>query len=107
MKEIAERYKDAKDVVCVAVQTVFEGFEANPPAKSWQCAKKYGLTIPFGHDGKDGVRSKIFADYRAGGTPWTVIIDGKGIVRTNDFFIDPAEAEKQIESLREESKSAK
>ncbi len=53
----------------------------------------------------DHVRSKTFGDYKAGGTPWTVIIDASGTVRANDFHIEPGEAADLIERLRGEAKA--
>lgn len=83
---------------------MFEGFETNTPEKAWACAEKYGLSIPFGHSGGQGRRAPMMASYRLGGTPWTVIIDAKGVVRANDFHIEPEKAAALIETLRKEAK---
>lgn len=102
LKELVGRYKDADDVAFVAVQTVFEGFQANTPEKAWLCAKKYGLTIPFGHDGREGAPSRLVASYRTGGTPWMVILDKQGVVRANTYVMDTEDAAALIEALRKE-----
>ena len=104
LKRMAEHYKDTDDVAVVAVQTAFELFDKNTPEAAWKCAKSYKLTIPFGHDGQDGKPSRMFLDYRAGGTPWTVVIDQQGVVRANDFYIEPEKAIELIDRLRKERK---
>ena len=57
------------------------------------------MAIPFGHDGT-GKPSKFFRDYKAGGTPWAIVIDKEGVVRANDFHIEPEKAAELIDSLR-------
>jgi len=79
---------------------VFEGYGTNTAEAAWRTAKRFGLTIPIGHDGSDGVRSVMMGRYRTGGTPWSVIIDKEGVVRFNDFFIEVDDAEKLINELR-------
>lgn len=90
----------------VAIQTVFEGFGANTPEKAWACAKRYDLAIPFAHEGKEGEPPRTFRDYKAMGTPWTVVIDARGIVRADGFHIAPDAASRLIETLRAEARSA-
>jgi len=58
------------------------------------------LNIPVGQSGRAGLRSELIRSYRTGGTPWTVIIDRKGIVRFNDFAIEPKRAIALIDELQ-------
>lgn len=97
---LTESYKDDEKVAFVAIQTVFEGFSSNTPKRALESIERHGLTIPVGHSGGKNKRSNIMADYRTGGTPWTVIIDPKGIVRFNGFHISPDQARGIIDSLR-------
>ena len=92
-----------KDVAFVAVQTVFEGFSSNTPEKAEATAERYGLKIPFGHSGKEGDPSPMMRRYRTGGTPWTILIDKKGVVRFNDFHISPEGGESAINQLLAET----
>ena len=43
-------------------------------------------------DASMGNRSHILTDYQTGGTPWHILIDKQGIVRFNDFHVDPSRA---------------
>ena len=67
------------------MQTVFEGAHTNTPARGPVVAKKFDVTAPVGYDARiDGDRlSLIMRQYGTAGTPWTVVIDKKGIVRFN------------------------
>lgn len=64
-------------IAFIAIQTVFEGHDANTYANMLDMQRKYKLRMPFGHDaGYDGrSRSNFMDNYRTGGTPWFVIID--------------------------------
>ena len=73
------------DVNFIAVQTVFEGFNTNTKERAIADVKSFGLDIPVGHDGTPGNPSPLMRVYRAGGTPWTVIIDKQGVVQFNGF----------------------
>ena len=87
-------------VVFLAIQTVFEGYEANTHDKMVETQKKYNLNIPFGHDPGDDSsdnRSKVMYHYRTGGTPWFIFIDQKNNVVFNDFHLN---VEKAIEFLK-------
>jgi thiol-disulfide isomerase/thioredoxin len=75
------------DLSAVAVQTVFEGHEENPPERAWALQKEHDLQIPFGHDGT-AAQSPLMAAYRTGGTPWFVLIDPEGEVVANTFRFD-------------------
>ncbi|MFT7475483.1 MAG: hypothetical protein ACI81L_002422 [Verrucomicrobiales bacterium] len=75
----------------VAIQTVFEGHEENTPAKARESLRRHGLSdIPLGHD--SGHPPTVMADYRTGGTPWTVIIGPDRRVVFDGFQIDPEQA---------------
>ena len=99
MQHLISTYKDNENVVFVAIQTAFEGFTANTEATALKTAQKYDLSIPVGHSGSSKKRSAIMMKYRTGGTPWTVIIDKKGIVRFNEFNIEPTQGKKLIDRL--------
>jgi thiol-disulfide isomerase/thioredoxin len=102
LKQVMERFRGADDVAFVAVQTTFEGFSTNGAEAAWKTADKYDLEIPVAHDGSKGKRSKLMQAYRTGGTPWTIIIDKKGVVRFNDFHVAADKATALIERLRAE-----
>jgi thiol-disulfide isomerase/thioredoxin len=81
------------DVVFLAVQTVFEGFYTNTAQKGLETLRKFALDIPMGHDpGPEGSGSRLMKRYRSGGTPWTVVIDKKGVVRFDGFRLTPTQA---------------
>ncbi|MCM4166942.1 Thiol-disulfide oxidoreductase ResA [Arenibacter antarcticus] len=78
-----------KDIVFLAIQTVFEGHNENSYEKMVATQKEYGLKIPFGHDPGDestNYISKIMTNYRTGGTPWFIIINEKNTVVFSDFI---------------------
>jgi len=100
LKELTQRFAGQDDVVFVAVQTTFEGFDVNGPEKALETVRQYELDIPVGHSGSRDAPSPLMRDYRSGGTPWTVIIDREGVVRFNDFHITPDEAQQLINQLR-------
>jgi thiol-disulfide isomerase/thioredoxin len=96
---VRDAFDRDEDVEFVAIQTVFEGFEANTLEGAKEVARRYQLEIPFGHDpGPDGRRSIVMRRYRTGGTPWTVIIDQQGYVRFNGF---QAQAEDLTDGIRQ------
>jgi len=78
------------DVACAVVQTVFEGAGVNTPARLLEDQQRYGLNIPFGHEGRSpGHRfPTTMRNYRTGGTPWFVAIDPAGVVLQDGFAID-------------------
>ena len=45
------------------------------------------------------IASVVMRRYRSGGTPWTVIIDRDGVVRYNDFSVQPTRAISLIDRL--------
>ena len=97
MKKLVREYKN-KDVVFLVIQTVFEGYAVNTPAKAEKTRKEFGLDIPVGHDGGPE-RSRVMRRYRTGGTPWVVIIDKKGMVRFDDYFFANSAARKLLDQL--------
>ena len=98
--EVHKNYKDDPLVAFAAVQTTFEGERINTFENARNTVDKFGLTIPVGQSGGAGERSMLMKSYRTGGTPWTIIIDREGIVRFNDFHIDPKEAVALIDKLK-------
>lgn len=55
----------------------------------------------MGQGGTRKQRSALMRNYRTGGTPWVIIIDKDGIVRYNDFHIQPDKAVQIIEELKQ------
>lgn len=98
LKKLQDKYKGNKDVAFVAVQTVFEGHKTNTIETAKKIAKKFSLEIPFGQSGEKGKRSMIKKNYKAPGTPWSIIIGKDGKVKFNYFIIKPEEAKKIIDS---------
>ncbi|MEX0290930.1 MAG: peroxiredoxin family protein [Flavobacteriaceae bacterium] len=90
LKQMIEALKDRDDIVFLAVQTVFEGFDSNTYEKMVATQEKYQLQIPFGHDaGSDGKSmSNIMRNYRTGGTPWFIFIDREDKIVFSDFHLN-------------------
>ena len=90
LKKMVEALEGKENVAFLAVQTVFEGFQANTYEKMVETQKQYGLQIPFGHDAGDDdkSRSNIMTDYQTGGTPWFIFIDKNDTVVFADFHIN-------------------
>lgn len=98
--EVQNHYKNDPLVTFVAVQTTFEGERINTFENAQNTTDKFRLTIPVGQSGGGGQRSALMKSYRTGGTPWTIIIDREGVVRFNNFHIDPKEAIAFIDKLK-------
>ncbi len=83
----------------VAIQTVFEGHDANTPEAALDSIARHDLAdIALGHD--PGLPPTVMVDYQTGGTPWTVII-GPGpdrIVLDDGFHFDAADLIELIEA---------
>ena len=79
-----------KDVSFAVVQTVFEGDSVNTRETLSLDQKRYGLQIPFGHEGRSplGAYPTTMENYRTGGTPWFVAIDPDGVVLQDGFEIN-------------------
>ena len=104
--QLEDKYASDRDVVFFHLQTVFEGESANTPQRGPNEAKKYKIVVPVGYDAHlDGERTSVFMHtYGTGGTPWTVVIDKKGIVQHNAVTPDAKTLTKLIESLRGKKK---
>jgi len=103
LQKVSNHFKDDKEVQCLTVQTVFEGFHTNTSQKALAMAKKYDLSgIPVGHSGNRNKRSEIMANFNTRGTPWTIIIGKDGIVKYNSFHIQPSAAIKLIDELKKQ-----
>ncbi len=100
LSELSKIYKDDKDVAFVAIQTTFEGYSSNDKDAAKQIVDRYKLTMPVGHSGTDGVRSKFMQNYQTGGTPWTIIVDKQGIIRFSNFHLSVAQAVDMINKLK-------
>ena len=94
LKKMVEELKDKENIVFLAIQTVFEGFESNTYEKMVETQKQYELKIPFGHDAgdDDASRSNIMKTYQTGGTPWFIFIDKHDNVVFSDFHLNPQAA---------------
>jgi thiol-disulfide isomerase/thioredoxin len=101
LKKMVEELKDNWNIVFLAIQTVFEGFESNSYDKILETQEKYDLKIPFGHDaGDDGKsRSNIMTNYKTGGTPWFIFIDKHDNVVFSDFHLNVEEAIKFLRTI--------
>lgn len=99
LTKLIKHYEGNQDVAFVAVQTTFEGHDTNTPEAARETAKRYGLRIPVGHSGSRDEPSTVMQRYRTGGTPWTVIIGRDGVVRYNDFHIQPEAAVSLIDRM--------
>jgi hypothetical protein len=88
---MVEALKENDKVVFLAIQTIFEGHEANTYEKIAETQKKYDLNIPIGHDaGDDGKsHSNIMTNFQTGGTPWFLFIDTNDNVVFSDFHLNP------------------
>ena len=88
----------ADQVKFVVVQTVFEGHDENTVDAAKKSLEEHELAdLALGHDSGDP--PKLMVDYRAGGTPWTVIIGPRPdrTVLFNDFHVDGNNAVLAIE----------
>jgi hypothetical protein len=92
-RALEEMFADDDKVVFFHIQTVWEGHETNTPQNGPKVAKQNGIEVPVGYDARvDGGRiSLAMIQYGTGGTPWTVVIDKKGVVRYSD--LTPGRAE--------------
>jgi hypothetical protein len=84
------RNPHAKNVGIAAVQTAFEGAYVNTRDKLPLDQQRYGLRIPFGHEGRcsPDVLPTTMGNYCTGGTPWFVAIDPDGVAVQDGFTID-------------------
>ena len=99
LQKMVEALKGNEKLAFMAIQTVFEGAEANTYEKMLETQIQYDLQIPFGHDVGDestNNSSSVMYGYRSGGTPWFILIDQNDKVVFNDFHLN---AENAIEFL--------
>lgn len=91
LKKMVDILKENDNIVFLAIQTVFEGFDENTYEKILETQKKYELKIPFGHDAGDDDRShsNVMSGYRTGGTPWFIFIDKHDNIVFSDFHLNP------------------
>jgi thiol-disulfide isomerase/thioredoxin len=90
LQKMVEALKENDKVAFLAIQTVFEGYEANTFEKMVETQKQYNLKIPFGHDAgnDDKSTSNIMKNYRTGGTPWFIFIDMNDNIVFADFHLN-------------------
>ena len=102
LKKMVEALKDNKNIVFLAIQTVFEGFGSNTYSKMVETQKQYELEIPFGHDAgnDDKSHSNIMFNYKTGGTPWFIFIDAHDNVVFSDFHLNPDAAIEFFKTLK-------
>ena len=104
-KKLEDHYAKASDVVAFHLQTVWEGQHANKPETHERIAKYFKIKVPIGYDCHvDGARlSIVMQQYSTGGTPWTIVIDKKGVVRFNaQTPADVAVLTRLVDKLRQE-----
>jgi thiol-disulfide isomerase/thioredoxin len=106
LQQVSKKYKDDDSVRFVVFQTVFED-RASKPVNTFEnlkkTAQKYALTMPFAQSGSREDKSKVMRAYKTRGTPWTMIIDKKGVIRYGGFHITAQDAGKLIEKLKAET----
>lgn len=101
LKKMVDALDGNKNVVFLAIQTVFEGHEDNTYDKIVDTQKRYALNIPFGHDAGDDntLKSNIMTNYKTGGTPWFIFIDKHDNVVYSDFHLNPVAAIEFLKTL--------
>lgn len=102
LQKLSKHYQNDAKVAFIAIQTVFEGYSFNSINAAKDIIKKYSLTMPIGHSGSSSKKSEFMRNYKSGGTPWTVIIDKKGVVRFNDFHAEVKDIIGYMDELKEE-----
>lgn len=101
LKKMVDALDGNKNIVFLAIQTVFEGHDSNTYDKIVETQKRYALNIPFGHDAGDDDTSKsnIMTNYKTGGTPWFILIDKHDNVVYSDFHLNPVTAIEFLKTL--------
>ncbi|WOD44535.1 peroxiredoxin family protein [Hwangdonia lutea] len=102
LKKMVEALHENKNIIFLAIQTVFEGHDANTYQKMVETQKQYSLKIPFGHDaGDDGKSySNMMKNYKTGGTPWFIFIDKHDNVVYSEFHLNPDAAIQFLKELK-------
>ena len=104
-KRLEDHYAKTADVVSFHLQTVWEGQHANKPETHKRIADHFKIKSPIGYDSHvDGARtSLVMTQYSTGGTPWTIVIDKKGIVRFSAVTpVDVSQLTTLIDKLRKQ-----
>lgn len=101
LQKMVDALKENEKVAFLAIQTVFEGYEANTYEKMIETQKQYDLKIPFGHDAGDDNKSSsnIMKNYRTGGTPWFIFIDKNDTIVFADFHLNENAAIEFLKSM--------
>ena len=101
LKKMVDTLKENDNVTFLAIQTVFEGHDANTYNNMVATQKQYELEIPFGHDaGNDDIsRSNVMTNYDTGGTPWYIFIDKHDNVVFSDFHLNSDAAIEFLKTL--------
>jgi len=102
LKKMTEALKDSDKVIFAAIQTVFEGRNANTFERMLEIQKEYDLKIPFGHDDGKGLSKNIattMLNYKTGGTPWFILIDENDKVVFNDYHMNTDKAIEYLKNL--------
>jgi hypothetical protein len=88
------------------LQALGEGAYVNTRDKLPLDQHRYGLRIPFGHEGRCSldVLPTTMENYCTGGTPWFVAIDPDGVVVQDGFTID---VDRFIRAVAESGPSAR
>ena len=101
LKILRPEFGKDDEVRFATVQTVFEGFGTNTEEAAKKLVKKYELDrMPVGHSGSPGSKSKVMADFKTRGTPWTVVIGKDGKVAFEGFHLKIEEGKKLIGKLK-------
>lgn len=88
-------------MVFLHLQTVWEAEDTNTPERGLRETKKHGIRVPVGYDAHvDGARVSTFMHrFGTGGTPWSVVIDKKGVVRFSE--VTPGSVDRLAERIEE------
>jgi membrane-associated protease RseP (regulator of RpoE activity) len=100
MKQLEAEILGMDDVILLHVQTVFEFPDVNTPERGPKEAGKHGIRAPVGFDARvDGAQeSLLMTRFSTGGTPWTIVVDRKGVVRFNG--VPPADGRTLVALVR-------
>lgn len=97
IESLRERYADdGLEVVGLAVAFEYESAQTPEKIKDYVTKKEFPFPTAIDHD-----LTATFRKFKAGGTPWTVLIDRNGTVRYASFFQEE-EVEEKIKALLKE-----
>lgn len=101
LKKMVNALKENNNIVFLAIQTVFEGHQANTFEKMVDIQQQYKLEIPFGHDaGEDGQSvSNVIKNYQTKGTPWFLFIDKHDNIVFSEFNLNADAAIQFLKTL--------